>query len=164
MKGMRGSIAYHSVVASSGIRNVPNFAKPDYGDDGFFRELEQQVNPMSNSLPWIVVSVMGLMLLVCIFYFCFQIIRATVDYSRGDSEDEMRGPSEVVRDCIIAHLTPRQRRAILETFFSDSSKVLHISHVCCASNGVLNEVSAPSFSIYSVVVSFILLGYDFCGH
>ena len=58
----------------------------------------------------------------CIFCFCLQFFRSIVNRPRPDRPDnEEDNPSSVVREGIIANLTPRQRRAVLETFFSDTA-------------------------------------------
>jgi len=91
----------------------------------------RRLNTSSNAHKFTLLSILLTVLFVtvgCIFCFCLQFFRSIVNRPRPDVEEE--NPSTVVREGIIANLTPRQRRAVLETFFSEtSSKVSSMSLV-----------------------------------
>jgi len=106
----------------SGVSSSSPASKYDHEilmDRRYLRSLDSS----SNAHEFTLLSVLLTVLFVtvgCVLCFCVQFFRSIVSRPRTDGED-VDNPSIAVREGIIANLTPRQRRAVLETFFSETA-------------------------------------------
>lgn len=87
-------------------------------DRQYLRRLETSTNAHEFTLLSVLLTVLCVTV-GCVLCFCIQFFRSIVNRPRTDIEVD--NPSIVVREGIIANLTPRQRRAVLETFFSEAA-------------------------------------------
>jgi hypothetical protein len=86
-------------------------------------------SPNTNNVTLLVLLTVLAVSVCCIACFCVQFFRSIVNRPRPETTED--NPSSLVREGIIANMTPRQRRAVLETFFSDTSNKVNLNIFLC---------------------------------